>query len=264
MSQNLQQYPNLQQYLNAYYSSKYSKRIEEITFSIIKLYANIQKRKLRILDSGCGIGYFSKRILEQLPENIEKIIGIDIEEWIDKTLFNNKKFEFIKTDASITGNKLKSSLFDVIVSNDVIEHIENDSEYIRECSRLIKDDGIFILITPNIKRFTQLLLALFSKKVLEFPKTTGIELVNGKEIHHVHLREYSKNNLQEEISKEFPFTLWIPFFVGVKVPLLTFVGSYNLKINRLPFLANHTNHFFVVCSKKSQVINDLSSSMYHF
>lgn len=264
MSLNLQQYPNLQQYLNAYYSSKYSKRIEKIAFSIIKLHANKQKKRLRILDSGCGIGYFSKSILECLPEEIEKVVGIDIEEWVDKMLLKNKKFKFIKTDASNTNRQLKSSSFDVVISNDVIEHIENDSDYIKECSRLIKDDGIFILITPNVERFTQLLLAIFSKKAFEFPKTTGIELVNGKEIHHVHLREYTKNHLQEKVRKEFPFILWIPFFVGIKVPLLAFIGSYNLKINRLPFLANYTNHFFVVCSKNSQVINALSSSIYHF
>ncbi|QQG44102.1 MAG: class I SAM-dependent methyltransferase [Candidatus Roizmanbacteria bacterium] len=259
MTQNLQQYPDLLQYLNIYYNNRYTKRIEKIVFSILRKHAKKLKKKLSILDSGCGVGYFSKRVLEQLPKEVKKIVGIDIEEWVDKTLFKNNKFEFIKADATSTKKKFHSSIFDIIVSNDVMEHVENDSEYIKECSRLIKDNGIFILITPNIERFTQLLLSIFSKKIMKFPKTTGVELVNGKEIHHVHLREYNKINLQKIINKYFPFSLWIPFFVGIKIPGLNFVGSYHLKINRLPFLEKHTNHFLVVCSKNLPIISKLKT-----
>lgn len=262
MLNNLHQYENLQQYFDDYYKAKYYKKTEETLFLALKSYANKQKQKLRLLDSGCGIGYFSKRVLEHLPEDVEKIVGLDIEEWIDKDLFKNKKFEFIKADATTTNSKLKSSSFDVIVSNDILEHVENDSAYLRECSRLIKKNGILILMTPNLERFTQLLSAIFSKKVLEFPKTTAIELVNGKEIHHIHLREYNKSQLQEKIVKEFPFSLWVPLFVGIKVPWFNFVGSYNLKINKLPFLATHANHFFVICSKNSQIVNTLSSVIF--
>jgi SAM-dependent methyltransferase len=39
--------------------------------------------------------------------------------------------------------------FDVIVSTEVIEHVENPWHFMREVKRLMKDDGIALITTPN-------------------------------------------------------------------------------------------------------------------
>lgn len=46
---------------------------------------------------------------------------------------------------------LADNSFDFVVSFQVIEHIENDKEYVKEISRVLKPGGKFIVTTPNIK-----------------------------------------------------------------------------------------------------------------
>ena len=46
-------------------------------------------------------------------------------------------------------NLLKNKEFDVIVSFEVIEHIADHSQYLKEIRRVLKDDGILIISTPN-------------------------------------------------------------------------------------------------------------------
>lgn len=43
----------------------------------------------------------------------------------------------------------KNNKYDVIVSQEVIEHIENKEKYIDVCNNILKPDGYLILTTPN-------------------------------------------------------------------------------------------------------------------
>ena len=45
---------------------------------------------------------------------------------------------------------LRDKSFDVVVSVEGIEHLENPHLFLREVNRVLKDDGTFILTTPNI------------------------------------------------------------------------------------------------------------------
>jgi len=58
----------------------------------------------------------------------------------------------------------KDKTFDTIVSGDMIEHIENPSAFLKEAKRVLKDDGLLIVSTPNAAFFTLFILeALFVK-----------------------------------------------------------------------------------------------------
>jgi 2-polyprenyl-3-methyl-5-hydroxy-6-metoxy-1,4-benzoquinol methylase len=41
-------------------------------------------------------------------------------------------------------------MFDAVVSIDGIEHIERPFDFIRECRRMIRKDGVLIISTPNL------------------------------------------------------------------------------------------------------------------
>ena len=47
---------------------------------------------------------------------------------------------------------LADNTYDVIVSFQVIEHIEDDKRYLQEIQRVLKPGGVALLTTPNIKQ----------------------------------------------------------------------------------------------------------------
>ena len=58
------------------------------------------------------------------------------------------KYENVNVVASLTNLPVKSSSVDLIVSNSVLEHIENYKQAISEAKRILKPGGYFYLCTP--------------------------------------------------------------------------------------------------------------------
>lgn len=105
-------------------------------------YINGEKR---ILDIGCSDGYGSFLIAKKAKETIA--LDIDrktIEEAREK--YKRKNLKFIRGDALslIWRNK-----FDVVVSFQVIEHLNDVDLYLTQIKKVLKKGGCFILSTPN-------------------------------------------------------------------------------------------------------------------
>jgi len=97
-----------------------------------------------VLDVGCGTGRFLKTIACSLPH--KKLVGIDIS--VPNTPQNNSEIDFR------IGNIVNFDVgekFDVVYSNQVIEHIApaDIPVHLVSITRAMKDDAIFILRTPN-------------------------------------------------------------------------------------------------------------------
>lgn len=110
----------------------------ETTIEIVE--KNINKGKL--LNLGGGTGQVAK-IFEELKYDV---YNIDID--IKKEDENNKNINFNLN----SNNKLPFSeeSFDVIVCQEIIEHVENPWKLFRDVKSMLKKDGEFILSTPNI------------------------------------------------------------------------------------------------------------------
>lgn len=102
--------------------------------------------KGNLLEIGCGEG----RGVELLAPNVDAYTAVDKIEEVVENLGN--KFEtstFIQ--ANIPPLPFEDNCFDTIVSFQVIEHIEDDSEYLKEIHRILRPGGIAYISTPNIK-----------------------------------------------------------------------------------------------------------------
>jgi ubiquinone/menaquinone biosynthesis C-methylase UbiE len=99
-----------------------------------------------ILEAGCGIGSVCN-YLSQITN--AKIIGVDIstEALKNLKLNNSSNIEFIKGD--IRNLPFKNNSFSLITSLGVIEHLDNPRGAIIEMERVLKEDGILFISTPN-------------------------------------------------------------------------------------------------------------------
>ncbi len=107
---------------------------------------NFEQKK--ILNLGCGFGWFELNIAEK---NIKKITGLEITEKdliTAKENINDDKIDF-KIGSAID-IPFPADEFDTVVSWDVIEHIPKNSEekMFKEIRRVLKNNGTFYLSTP--------------------------------------------------------------------------------------------------------------------
>lgn len=99
--------------------------------------------KESILDVGCSEGFLHDKIIEDYPNTI----GIDIKP-VNKT-------NLIVSNAELIC--FKESLFNTIVAGELIEHLPNPKNFLREAKRVLKKDGIVIITTPNKKSLINLI-----------------------------------------------------------------------------------------------------------
>jgi ubiquinone/menaquinone biosynthesis C-methylase UbiE len=106
----------------------------------------------KVLDLACGEGYGSYIF----SKSAEHVVGIDIDEGTIKhasSKYIKDNLEFIQgsiLEVPIEGKKL----FDVIACFEILEHVKEHEELMKEVKRLLKDDGIFIASTPNKKVYS--------------------------------------------------------------------------------------------------------------
>ena len=114
------------------------------------------------MDAGCGSGENLMEIILNYPK--AKIIGIDNH----KPDLNNAKKRFLDKAKFLYGDclnmEIKSETIDIVLSNQVIEHITRYEKYLHELKRILKSNGILILSTPNFHNPKNILLKLFFKK----------------------------------------------------------------------------------------------------
>ena len=107
--------------------------------------SNYIKDKI-VLDAACGTGYGSN----YLSNYAKMVYGIDINaDVIDNNKEIYKKENLIFTNGSVYQLPYDDNMFDVIVSFETIEHVDNGEKVFSEFNRVLKDNGLLIISTPN-------------------------------------------------------------------------------------------------------------------
>jgi len=102
---------------------------------------------LKILDIGCGGGLLS----EPLSRLGAKMTGIDVSEKnINVAKLHSREMDLdIKYIQSSPENLNLENEFDVVLNMEVVEHVSNIDLYIKNCSKLVKKNGIMFVATIN-------------------------------------------------------------------------------------------------------------------
>jgi 2-polyprenyl-3-methyl-5-hydroxy-6-metoxy-1,4-benzoquinol methylase len=97
----------------------------------------------KILDFGCGTGWLTERLAE-----FGEATGIDLaENVIAAAQSRAPHIRFIAGD--IFQMRLPSAYYDIVVSQEVIAHVPDQTAYIERAADLLKSRGYLILTTPN-------------------------------------------------------------------------------------------------------------------
>lgn len=103
----------------------------------------------KVLDFGCGSGYGT----HMLSPYCRDITGVDISPDAIRfaaASYKNANLTYRQIeDIQTTPLPYPNSHFDVVISFQVLEHIEQDLKYLSEVKRVLKKDGTLIIATPD-------------------------------------------------------------------------------------------------------------------
>jgi len=111
----------------------------------------------KVIDMGCGKGDFTLKVKGRI--NCKEIYGVDI--WEDAlTEARNKGIKAEKMDLNKKLN-FSDGGYDVVVSNQVLEHLFYPSNFIEEVYRILKEEGYAVISTENLSSWDNVISLLF-------------------------------------------------------------------------------------------------------
>jgi len=97
----------------------------------------------KFIDIGCATGVF----LDMAQKEGYSVVGVDVSEFACQ--YAHELFGITTLNGKLEDLHLEDKSFDIITMWDVIEHVPDPHEFLREVHRILKDDGIIFILTIN-------------------------------------------------------------------------------------------------------------------
>ncbi len=133
-----------------------------------------RESNLRLLDIGCNDGSFTLKVAKKLHSR--KIYGLEIDKKAAKIAKKrginvyirdvNKRFPF------------KDNFFDVIIANQIVEHLLNPDNLFEEIYRILKPNGYCIIATPNLCSLHNRIFVLLGWQITNISPSTKVVFGN--------------------------------------------------------------------------------------
>jgi 2-polyprenyl-3-methyl-5-hydroxy-6-metoxy-1,4-benzoquinol methylase len=144
----------------------------------------------RLLDVGCAIGIF----LSLARERGWEVHGVDISKYAVSYCRETLGHHAVAGDLSEA--RFPDQWFDVITLWDVIEHFAHPCQQLKEVHRVLKNDGIILMDTPNENSLLRWMAAMIyrtSRGIISYPVR--------KLYHEFHLYYFTPETLQMLLQK---------------------------------------------------------------
>lgn len=148
-------------YENNYNRTNYFSPITRARYNQLLDHFEVYRDTNRILDIGCGHGFF----LEVAKERGWEVYGTELS---DAAIADCESKGIQMHKGKINDSFFNSDSFDVVVSIEMIEHINYPIEYVTQIHRILRTGGFCYITTPN---FNSLLRYYLKDKydVIEYP-----------------------------------------------------------------------------------------------
>ena len=133
-----------------------------------------ENKASRFIDLGCDDGSLTLDATRKI--RTKSVYGLEKNQ-ANVTDCRNKGIHVIIGDLD-KGIPLKSKSFDIIVCNQVIEHVCNTDLLLKEIHRILTPEGYAIISTNNISSWTNIVALLFGKQ--PFPGHPSDEILTGR------------------------------------------------------------------------------------
>src|SRR5690606_19949202 len=136
----------------------------------------------RVLDIGCSDGSFGKMIKDEIKA---EVWGIEYRQ--EEALKAGKVLDNIFSGpCEKLIDELPDNFFDVIYFNDILEHLEDPYNVLKEVKSKLKKEGVIISSIPNIRYYKAILSLIFNKdwkyKAQGVMDKTHLRFFTGKSI----------------------------------------------------------------------------------
>lgn len=174
-------------YFEEYICSATTDEFRRIHEAII---SEVPKKADLILDVGCGSAWVAEHFLKK----DKKVISMDISsENPEKALEKYPSENHAGLIADSFNIPIKENSVDCVIASEIIEHVINPEEFIKELLRVLKPSGKLIITTPYDEKLEYQLCVHCNK-----PTTK-----------HAHLHSFNENNIKEIIPNNYTFNYLI-------------------------------------------------------
>lgn len=143
-------------YLKRFYNAKIDSSSPRLQEKILEILFRIKVNVENYLDIGCNDGAFTIKIAEVVQA--KNIYGVDIADE-GLRIAAKRKIKTFKVDVNYERLPFSNEYFNFnfISAVDVIEHLVNSDNFLSEVQRTIKNDGVFLLSTPNLSSWLSII-----------------------------------------------------------------------------------------------------------
>ncbi len=200
----------------------------------------------KVLDIGCSVGTLGEQI-KKLRNSI--VVGIESDEQM--AAIAQKKLDSVvigDVEKICLDDYLTKSYFDCVILADVLEHLRNPWDVLKDITPFLHNEGVIVASIPNVRHYTTIMTLAFR----------GYWPYRDRGIHdRTHLRFFTLRNINE-------------MFTGVDMKIVRIERTYRIietepegvfkylsylnrfsKYSSIPFLKNFLTFQYLVIAKKN-------------
>jgi SAM-dependent methyltransferase len=165
---------------------------------MIERYAPLSGR--RVLDTGCGLGMY----VRAFRRFTDQVYGIDVDP--DKIAEASRELPNLQV-APAESLPFEDNFFDVVLSHEVWEHVDDDRAAAREAVRVLKPGGRIVVFVPNRLWFFET-HGVYWRGVYHFGNIPFVNWLPNGLRHKLapHVRAYTRGQLRA-LFEELPVSL---------------------------------------------------------